>query len=93
MARNVREVSNVVERLMILSETDTVTLSDVEHLVVPASSEEDQIHIMAKHYGKLADFRDHTERLFLQQKLEENNWNVSQTAKKLGFNAQICTRE
>ncbi|MXW14897.1 MAG: sigma-54-dependent Fis family transcriptional regulator [Rhodothermaceae bacterium] len=82
---NVREVSNVVERLMILSETDTVTLSDVENLVVPASSEEDQIHTMAKHYGKLADFRDHTERLFLQQKLEENNWNVSQTAKKIGI--------
>ncbi len=33
---NVREISNVVERLMILSENDTVTLTDIERLVLPA---------------------------------------------------------
>ena len=36
---NVREISNVVERLMILSERDTVTLKDIERLVLPAYSE------------------------------------------------------
>ncbi len=82
---NVREISNVVERLMILSETDTVTLHDVEQLVVPRYSETGQINTIATQYNKLADFRDQTEHLFLRKKLEETSWNVSQTAKNIGI--------
>ncbi len=82
---NVREISNVVERMMILSETNTVTLLDVERLVMPASSAKGQFHTMTEQYSSLTDFREHAERLFLRQKLDENNWNVSQTAEKIGI--------
>lgn len=81
---NVREISNVVERLMILSESDTVTVADLERFVLPASSERLPLGKLAMDYDSLADFRDQAERLFLQQKLDENNWNVGQTAEKIG---------
>lgn len=82
---NVREISNVVERLMILGTSDSVTLSDVQRLVPPVASEQGELHSMAMSCQNLADFQDQVEVVFLKQKLEENNWNVSQTAKKIGI--------
>ena len=81
---NVREISNVVERLMILSEGAAVTPADVERLVLPAFSGKGQLQTIVGGYDSITEFRDQTERVFLQQKLDENNWNVRQTAVKIG---------
>ena len=80
---NVREISNVVERLMILGE-ESITLRDIEHLVLYASPKVEKLHTMVTSHDRLADFRDQAERVFLQRKLDDNNWNVSRTAEKIG---------
>jgi DNA-binding NtrC family response regulator len=36
-------------------------------------------------YEQFAEFRDEAEKLFLQQKLEQFDWNVSRTAEAIGI--------
>jgi two-component system nitrogen regulation response regulator NtrX len=79
---NVRELRNTVERVLILSADDSVTAEDVERLTgAPAEAA----------MGDLLDcetfesFKQAAERTFLLAKLEDNDWNVSETARKLAM--------
>ncbi|MCY4225946.1 MAG: sigma-54 dependent transcriptional regulator [Bacteroidetes bacterium] len=90
---NVREVSNVVERLMILCEEESITKIDVQRLVVSAFSMKRQLQSVATCHDSLSSFREHAEQIYLQQKLDENHWNVSTTAKKIGIKpSQLSSR-
>jgi two-component system, NtrC family, nitrogen regulation response regulator NtrX len=79
---NVRELRNTVERLLILSPGDEVTLEDVERLVGGAQVGAG-IGPELLRAGSFAEFKDQAERAFLLQKLRENEWNVSETARTL----------
>ncbi len=79
---NVRELRNTVERLLILSPGDKVTLADVERLVGGGQAGAG-IGPELLRAGSFADFKDQAERAFLLQKLRENDWNVSETARTL----------
>jgi two-component system nitrogen regulation response regulator NtrX len=77
---NVRELRNAVERLVILSAGDSVTEVDVVRLAGAAADGAvgDLIHC-----DTFEEFKQSAERAFLEAKLEENGWNVSETARKL----------
>jgi len=77
---NVRELRNAVERLLILSPGDTVTAADVERLSGAGSDQEVGNLI---HCETFDQFKQSAERAFLEAKLAENNWNVSETARSL----------
>jgi two-component system, NtrC family, nitrogen regulation response regulator NtrX len=77
---NVRELKNLVERLLILSPGETVTREDVIAATGGARPELSSGVLAVK---TLREFRDVSERLFLMHKLEENNWNVTQTAQSI----------
>ncbi len=81
---NVRELRNVVERLLILSDGDEITAADVERYVVPAGSSGSAAGLIDR-YDTLFEFRDHAEKLFIERKLNENDWNVSATAELIGI--------
>ena len=74
---NVRELKNFVERLLILSDGDEVGKQDVIQLTSSSRPEISESLLAVK---TLREFRDLSERLFLVHKLEENQWNVTQTA-------------
>ncbi len=82
---NVRELYNVVERLLILSEGDEVTERDVEQYVRPGGAGQDPFVGLMNQYDQFADFRDMAEKLFIERKLEEFDWNVSKTAEEIGI--------
>ena len=82
---NVRELRNVVERLLILSDEDTITAADVERYVVPGGGRGDGSLGLIERYDSFSDFRDMAEKLFIERKLEENGWNVSKTAEVIGI--------
>ncbi|MEM1041736.1 MAG: sigma-54 dependent transcriptional regulator [Bacteroidota bacterium] len=82
---NVRELYNVVERLLILSDGDEVTERDVEQYVRPGGAGQDPLVGLMNQYDQFADFRDQAERLFIERKLEEFDWNVSKTAEEIGI--------
>jgi two-component system nitrogen regulation response regulator NtrX len=77
---NVRELRNLVERLLILSPGDKVTRDDVVAATGGARPELSSAVLAVK---TLREFRDLSERMFLIHKLEENNWNVTQTAQAI----------
>jgi two-component system, NtrC family, nitrogen regulation response regulator NtrX len=74
---NVRELKNLVERLLILSPGDEVSKEDVVQATGGARPELSTSLMAVK---TLREFRELSERLFLLSKLEENDWNVTQTA-------------
>jgi two-component system nitrogen regulation response regulator NtrX len=77
---NVRELKNLVERLLILAPGDEITRDDVFRATGGARPELSSSLTSLK---TLKEFREAAERLFLLQKLEENDWNVTQTANEI----------
>ena len=77
---NVRELRNAVERLLILSPGETVTEGDVMRLSGIAGDARvgDLLHAET-----FEEFKQAAEKSFLVAKLDENAWNVSETARKL----------
>jgi two-component system nitrogen regulation response regulator NtrX len=72
---NIRELRNVIERLVIMTPSDTIT---PKNLVISESSRSDYFA-----FKTLRDARDSFEKDFIMKKLEENNWNISRTAELL----------
>ncbi len=82
---NVRELHNVVERLLILSEGESIVAQDVERYVQPSSTTADPVTGLLERYAQFSDFRDMAEKLFIERRLEDNEWNVSKTAESIGI--------
>ncbi|HVR97969.1 MAG TPA: sigma-54 dependent transcriptional regulator [Thermoanaerobaculia bacterium] len=77
---NVRELKNLVERLLILAPGDVVTREDVIAATGGARPELSSAILAVK---TLREFHDLSERMFLLHKLEENGWNVTKTAQAI----------
>ncbi|WP_420124819.1 sigma-54-dependent transcriptional regulator [Longimicrobium sp.] len=79
---NVRELRNTVERLMILASGATVAADDVE-LLVGGRMKGGGLSGDLLGCNTFAEFKEAAERAFILQKLRENDWNVSETARLL----------
>jgi two-component system nitrogen regulation response regulator NtrX len=77
---NVRELKNVVERLLILTSAEVIGKQDVISLL-GGSPEELSTPLFA--VKSLKQFKEASERLFLLHKLEENGWNITRTAESI----------
>ena len=76
---NVRELRNVVERMLIMSEGDTV-----RSIPLTAGSPSQAGNDATYRLRTLKEFKEASEREFLIRKLERFDWNISQTAKEIG---------
>ncbi|MBI5632572.1 MAG: sigma-54-dependent Fis family transcriptional regulator [Nitrospirae bacterium] len=72
---NIRELKNVLERLVIMTPSKTISKVDI---IAADSPRSDYFSLTA-----LKDARDAFEKDFIIRKLEENSWNVSKTAELL----------
>jgi two-component system nitrogen regulation response regulator NtrX len=89
---NIRELRNVVERLLIMSDRDVIEADDVMSVVkvdgrpVPqAGAAVVPTHVspgssLSARPATLREFKEWSERAFLVDKLREFNWNISKTA-------------
>ncbi len=77
---NVRELKNIVERLMIMGEQDTIEVNEL-----PESFRAQGPVALPEEEGvkTLREYRDLAERDFILAKLEANGWNISQTAREI----------
>lgn len=82
---NVRELRNVVERLLILEEKDEIRASDVDQFVRPVDNSDGRAQELIRAYDDFTEARDQFEKHFIQQKLLQHDWNVSQTAETIGI--------
>jgi two-component system nitrogen regulation response regulator NtrX len=77
---NVRELKNTIERLMIMTDKDTIEAKDLPE----PFREECPVGVpTAAGVKTLREYRDIAERDFILAKLEANNWNISQTAREI----------
>ncbi len=82
---NVRELHNVVERLLILSEGEKVEARDVERYVQAGGGAGNPLGNLLERYDQFSDFRDRAEQLFIEHQLDRNEWNISRTAEAIGI--------
>lgn len=78
---NIRELRNIIERLVILS-GPKITDEEVVTFVSNAQSKGSTTQLFDE-FEKFQDFKEHVESLFIEDKLKKNNWNVSKTAEVL----------
>jgi two-component system nitrogen regulation response regulator NtrX len=82
---NIRELRNMVERLIILSDK-TITDSDVKAFANPSAPVVATAGAAAApqtdfdQFTNFQEYKDYAEREYIKFKLEKNNWNVSKTA-------------
>jgi len=77
---NVRELRNMVERLVIMVPGDEIDIGDLppEFFRAPAD-----IISSAMRLSTLQEFKDEAEKAFILAKLREHGWNVSKTAEAI----------
>nr|MBA2407583.1 sigma-54-dependent Fis family transcriptional regulator [Chitinophagales bacterium] len=78
---NIRELHNVMERLVILSE-NKITEQEVLAFAV-ANATKDPMESLFNRMNNFMDYRDHMEKQYIEYKLRINNWNVSKTADEI----------
>jgi two-component system response regulator PilR (NtrC family) len=92
---NVRELENILERALALSEGDSITADDLQFSSTatkdPASSQDensarsDKAHESHDAYGDLEGYLEDIEREMISRALEKCRWNKTETAKMLGI--------
>ncbi len=85
---NIRELKNLIERLVIMTPDLEITLEDIPHEILKvhntaeSSSSAEMVDEMPDSYR---DAKEMFEKQFLLEKLRKNNWNVSRTAEEIGL--------
>ncbi|MBS1614046.1 MAG: sigma-54-dependent Fis family transcriptional regulator [Bacteroidetes bacterium] len=78
---NIRELRNVIERLVILSD-HKITETEVKSFVTNTQAKDTPTDLFEQ-FDKFQDFKEHIEKLFIEHKLRKFAWNVSKTAEVL----------
>src|ERR1043166_36568 len=77
---NVRELRNMIERLVIMIPSDTIDIGDLPAEFFRAATE---IISSSMRLATLQEFKDEAEKAFIVAKLREHGWNVSKTAEAI----------
>ncbi len=78
---NIRELHNVIERLIILS-GNKITEEDVTKFASPLHNKNQEKSVFER-FSTLQEFKDHVEKIFIEEKLKKNGWNVAKTAQEI----------
>jgi DNA-binding NtrC family response regulator len=77
---NVRELRNIVERIIIMIPNEIVTKGNINSML-PAVQQKANDFIDIS--NSFQEFKEKSEKAFIQKQLEMNNWNISKTAEIL----------
>ncbi|WHZ22697.1 MAG: Two-component system response regulator protein [Nitrospira sp.] len=89
---NIRELRNLIERLMIMVPGSVIEASQASMTLQvrpqlsapqPAVGTQPVTTLLTKHYDSLRDARNAFEKEFIARKLREHHWNISRTAEDL----------
>ncbi|MGC8578639.1 MAG: sigma-54-dependent transcriptional regulator [bacterium] len=85
---NVRELKNLIERLFVLVEKDTIDIEDLPKEIRSYTREYSGSVDEGLHSAKTAFEKDYIVRM-----LKENNWNITKTAIKIGISRENLSRK
>ncbi len=77
---NIRELRNIVERIIILVNKKEITKQDIDFLV---PLEKVNIENLIEETNSFQEFKERAERAFILKQLEQNHWNISKTADEM----------
>ncbi len=77
---NVRQLRNLIERILIMVSEQKVTVDLIQNLL---PIEEIEIHNLYDVSNTFAEFKEKTEKIFIEKQLILNNWNISKTAEAM----------
>jgi len=77
---NVRELRNIIERIIILANAPVIKLSDIDFLL---PVEKVSVDDLISESSSFQDFKDKAEKAYILRQLELNGWNISKTADDL----------
>jgi two-component system, NtrC family, nitrogen regulation response regulator NtrX len=80
---NVRELRNAIERAVILAPGKTVTAADLDRMLGEPAAAEEPLPMERFTGSTFEGFKHEAEKSFLEAKLKEHDWNVSETARSL----------
>lgn len=90
---NVRQLKNIVERMVVLSEDNILDIKDAPNILLSGVNEVEQ-HIVDTNYSlSLKEARDEFEKTFILKALQASNWNVTQTARMLDMERTYLYRK
>ncbi|MCK5087600.1 MAG: sigma-54-dependent Fis family transcriptional regulator [Melioribacteraceae bacterium] len=79
---NVRELKNIIERIVIMVPKDEISDKDITALLpVTVSNLDDILNVS----NSFQEFKEKAERAFILKQLELNNWNISKSSEQLGI--------
>jgi DNA-binding NtrC family response regulator len=77
---NVRELRNIIERIIILANSPIIKLESIDFLL---PMEKVSIDDLITQSSSFQDFKDKAEKAYILRQLEITNWNISKTAEDL----------
>lgn len=82
---NIRELKNVVERLVILCDKKITQLDIAMYVPQSQATNSNELLSLCERFDRLQDFINYIERVFLTHKLKQNQWNKIATAEQTGI--------
>ncbi len=79
---NVRELKNIIERILIMLPDEQIDKSDIVKLIPTSNGNDSEIFDISNSFQ---EFKEKAEKMFIQKQLELNEWNISKTAEVLGI--------
>lgn len=80
---NIRELRNIIERILIMVPGKEINANDVaEHVNPDSAAQPESLLNLSNSYQ---EFKEKTEKIFILKQLEINNWNIAKTAEILGM--------
>ena len=77
---NVRELRNMIERIIIIIDKRQITKKDIEFLFSPGKSD---VGDLISDSNSFQEFKEKAEKAFILKQLKNNDWNISKTAEVL----------
>ena len=77
---NVRELRNIIERIIIIVDKSEITANDIDFLFMGTHSSVDNLIDTSNSFQ---EFKERAERAFILKQLRDNDWNISKTAEIL----------
>jgi len=88
---NVRELKNIIERLVIMAPEQTISPARLPDSIRNGSNGGKGRQLSFN--GNFREAREGFEKAFLEQKLQENDWNISRTAEAIGLERSNLRRK
>lgn len=90
---NVRQLKNIVERMVVLSEDNILDVKDAPNILLSGVNEIEQHMVDTNYSPSLKEARDEFEKTFILKALQSTSWNVTQTARMLDMERTYLYRK